>query len=200
MWKERHQALSVQQQRLRDLNARLETNEVLSGDEAWEHADLTEDHVSAAEALPLFRALFNDEQHGLGARFAVGRILTAQDDPAGLELLGEVMAREPNSRVMGLLLLAAYHQRRGDKAEARRLQTEQLRHADIVDLAVAECNTIRSTDQYQAHGLTAEQLIAFQAGPAVAEGRIQRAWLLRKEVAVFTDHPLFVLLVDPVAG
>lgn len=66
MWKERHQVLGVQQQRLRDLNARLETNEVLSGDEAWEHADLTEDHVSAAEALPLFRALFDDEQHDLG--------------------------------------------------------------------------------------------------------------------------------------
>lgn len=129
----------------------------------------------------------------------MGRILTTQDNPAGLELLGEMMKPEPSSRAMGLLL-AAYHQRRGDKAEARRLQTEQLRHADIVDLAVAECNTIRSTDQYQAHGLTAEQLIAFQAGPAVAEGRIQRAWLLRKEVAVFTDHPLFVLLVDPVAG
>jgi Zn-dependent protease with chaperone function len=199
-WKERHQLLSTQQQRLRTLNDRRAAGETLTPDEAWEHADLTEDHASAAEALPLFRALFEDKEHGLGAKFSVGRILTAQDDPAGLALLDEVMAAVPSVRAAGLVLQQAYHQRRGDKAEARRLHAETLRHADRTDTAEAERNIISRTDKFLPHGLGEEELTALRASLATFDGQIKRAWLLRKELTQFVEHPLYVLIIEHKSG
>lgn len=199
-WQERHKLLSTQQQRLRTLNDRRTAGETLTPDEAWEHADLTEDHGSPAEALPLFRALMHDKEHGLGATFSVGRILTAQDDPAGLALLDEVMAQLPSARAGGLVLQQAYHQRRGDKAEARRLQAETLRHADRSDEAHVERNTIRPTDHFLPHGLPAETIATLQAQLAEYRGEVRRAWLLRKELTQFVEHPLYVLVVELSAG
>ncbi|MDB5269530.1 MAG: hypothetical protein JWP58_2570 [Hymenobacter sp.] len=199
-WKERHQFLSTQQARLRELTARREANETLTPAEAWEHADLTEDHASPAEALPLFRKLFDDAEHGLGAKFAVGRILTAQDDPAGLVLLEEVMARMPAARATGLVLQQAYHQRRGDKEAARRLQAETLRHADRTDVAEAERTTISRTDNFLPHGLSEEELAGLRTSLAGIGSQIKRAWLLRKELTQFIEHPLYVLVVEHKSG
>ena len=199
-WKERHQFLSTQQKRLRELTARRDAGETLTPAEAWEHADLTEDHISPAEALPLFRRLCDDEEHGLGAKFAVGRILTAQDDPAGLALLDEVMERLPAARATGLVLQQAYHQRRGDKEAARRLQAETLRHADRSDAAEAERNTLSRTDNFLPHGLPEEELVALRAGLAELGDHVKRAWLLRKQLTQFVEHPLYVLVVEHKSG
>ena len=199
-WQERHQFLSTQQARLRELAARCEAGETLSPDEAWEYADLTEDHASPADALPLFRSLFDDAEHGLGARFAAGRILTAQDDPVGLALLDEVMERLPAARASGLVLQQAYHQRRGDKDAARRLQAETLRHADRNDAAEAERNTLSRTDNFLPHGLGEEELVGLRTSLATFGDQIKRAWLLRKELTQFIEHPLYVLVVEHKSG
>jgi len=199
-WQQRHQLLSTQQERLRTLNERRAAGEVLSSEEAWEHADLTEDHVDAATALPLYQALFEDKEQGLAAKFAVGRILISQDDAAGLALLDEVMAKAPGTRGPGLQLQQAYHQRRGDKAEARRLQAETLRHADRNDVAQAERDTIRSTDNFLPHGLADEALVELRTQLAGYSTEVRRAWLLRKELTQFVEHPLYVLVVELPAG
>lgn len=195
-WKERHQFLSTQQQRLRTLNARLVAAEPLTSDEAWEHADLTEDHASPAEALPLFRAMVEDAQHGLRAKFAVGRILITQDDPAGLALLEEVMAVSPATRTAALALAQAYHQRRGDKAEVRRLQAEALRYADFDDRARAERSIIRATDHFLLHDLTAPALTTLRTQLSTGPAPVRRAWLLRKHLTLFAELPLYVLVVE----
>ncbi|MET4074375.1 M48 family metalloprotease [Hymenobacter sp. UYCo722] len=199
-WHERHRLLSTQQKRLRELAARHETSATLSPAEAWEYADLTEDHASAAEALPLFRSLFDDVDNGLAAKFAVGRILTTQDDAAGLPLLEEVMARLPAARATGLVLQQAYFQRRGDKEAARRLQAETLRHADRSDAAEAERTSISRTDNFLPHGLGEEELAGLRTSLATFGNQIKRAWLLRKELTQFVEHPLYVLVVEHKSG
>lgn len=195
-WKERHQLLRTQQQRLHALCARLAAGEGLTPDEAWEHADLTEDHASPAEALPLFQALFGQEQYDLRARFAVGRILLTQDDPAGLALLEEVMTRSPATRTAALALGKAYHQRRGDKAEVRRLQAEALRYADFDDRARAERSILRATDRYMDHDLSPTALAALRTQLATGPAPVRRAWLLRKHLMLFAEMPLYVLVVE----
>jgi hypothetical protein len=196
VWKERHQFLCSQQQRLRALNDRRAAGETLTSDEAWEQADLTEDHSSPAEALPLFRAMFDDAKHGFEAKFAAGRILAGQDDAAGLALLDEVMANRPSTRAAGLALQQAYHERRGDKAEARRLQAEAFRYADLNDIARAERSIIRATDHFFSHGLADDVLAALCTQLATGPAPVRRAWLLRKHLALFTEIPFYVLVVE----
>lgn len=199
-WQARHAELQQQLTRLRELDARHSAGEALTADEQWERADLTEDHVDGPTALPLFQALIDDAKWRTPARFAVGRILTNADDPAGLPWLQEVMDREPNYVAAGLAIQEAYYLRRGERDTVRQLGDAQLRHADHIDEAVTEREAVRPGDVLLPHGLSAEELHTLvdqlrQPAYAVAD-----AWLLRKQVVYFTHKPLFVLVVAPPAA
>ena len=196
-WRERHTLLQEQRQRLHELTTRREARETLTPDEQWELADLTEDHVSGDEALPLFRQLIDDAKWSNPARFSIGRILTNQDKPEGLVWLTEVMEKEPNYVAAGLAFQEAYHERQGDREKVRQLGASQLRHADVLDEAMAEREAIRATDQMLPHDLSEEALQEFASHVFAPENGIGRAWLLRKHVVHFASKSLYVLLITP---
>lgn len=196
-WQERHTFLQQQRQRLQQLSTRWGAKETLTPDELWELADLTEDHVSGTEALPLFQQLTDNDKWGDAARFSIGRVLTNQDNPDGLAWLTEVMEKEPNFVAAGLAIQEAYHERQGDREKVRQLGASQLRHADVLDEAVAERETIRATDQLLPHELSDEALQELVSQVFAPENGISRAWLLRKRVHHFVSKPLYVLLVMP---
>jgi hypothetical protein len=196
-WRERHTLLQEQRQRLHELTTRRAAKEALTPDEQWELADLTEDHVSSDEALPLFRQLIDDAKWSNPARFSIGRILTNQDKPEGLVWLTEVMEKDPNYVAAGLAFQEAYHQRQGDREKVRQLGASQLRHADVLDEAMTEREAIRATDQMLPHELSEEALQEFASHVFAPENGIGRAWLLRKHVVHFASKPLYVLLITP---
>ncbi|WP_375434237.1 M48 family metalloprotease [uncultured Hymenobacter sp.] len=197
LWRERHELLRQQRQRLQELAARHEASATLTPDETWELADLTEDHVGGREALPLFRQLVADAKWGTAARFSVGRVLINLDDAAGLEVLAEVMAQEPDYMGPGLAIQEAYHQRRGNREEVRQIGAVQLRHADVLDEAVEERGSLRATDHMLPHQLSGQALQDLVQEVTTPEYGIRRAWLLRKQVQHFTHKPMYVLLVTP---
>ncbi|SHI33181.1 Zn-dependent protease with chaperone function [Hymenobacter daecheongensis DSM 21074] len=195
IWQERHSLLRQQQERLRELTTQQQAGASLTADESWELADLTEDHISSTEALPLFQQLTDDARWKLPARFSVGRILLNSDNAEGLTWLAAVMEQEPNYMAPGLALQEAYYQRQGNREQVRKLGAVQLRHADTLDEAVAEREAIRPADTLLPHGLTEEELQKLRAELAVPEYAIGRAWLMRKQVQYFIQKPLYVLLV-----
>ena len=196
-WTERHAELTRQRERLADLADRHARHRALTPDERWELADLTEDHESAEASLPLFRALFTEPEKELAAKYAVGRILLHQNDPAGLSLLDEVMDREPNARANGLALQRAYHERQGDRAAARRLETDEIRHADLADLAAEERSVLPKLDTYFPAELPADSPLLRPLRAGLAERPAVRvAWLLQKRVVHFPEKPLYVLVLE----
>ncbi|WP_426490120.1 M48 family metalloprotease [Hymenobacter sp. 102] len=196
-WQERHAELQEQRQRRQTLAERQAAGEELSADDAWALADLTEDHVGADEALPLFQALFTNSTWELAARFAVGRILLSRDDAAGLPLLDEVMSREPNFMGPCLALQEAYYTRAGNREQVRELAAAQLRHADIFDLAAAERASVEVTDQLHEPTVSETLRAELQTRLSRPELGVQAAWLLQKRVQHFPHKPFFVLLVQP---
>ena len=195
-WQQRHAELRGQRQRLAALNEQQAANLPLSAAEAWAHADLTEDHVGPAESLPLFRALFDSPAHGAAARFAVGRILISQDDPAGLPLLEEAMRANANFTGPGLALQHAYHQRHGDQNAARQLAQRQYHHADLTELIAAERQGCTPQDILLPHGLSTEELAPVRAVLAAPAHRVGRAWLVRKQLNYCAaEQPYFILVL-----
>jgi hypothetical protein len=197
VWQERHKQLQEKLQRLHELQGRRETGAILTPDEAWELADLTEDHVGATEALPLFRELVEDEKWKAAARFSVGRVLVNSDDASGLPYMAEVMEEDPNYVAAGLAIQEAYYLRQGNREEARRLEAAQLRHADVFDEATAERASVRSTDRIVPHNLPEQEIEVLGNQIMTPEYGIARAWLMRKQVQYFTQKPLYILLVEP---
>jgi Zn-dependent protease with chaperone function len=199
-WQLLHHLHCDQQQRLQHFNTRCDAGGILTEAEALEHAQLTEHQVSTAAALPLFQALCDCKRQRLAARFAVGRILLAQEDATGLALLDDVMARQPQYCTQGLALQQAYHQRCADHAEIRRLQTKILRHTDAVLAAQAESSALLTTDRFRAHGLSEEALADFLDGLGAHLSVLKHVWLLRKGLPRPAEYPVFVLVVEPLAS
>jgi len=195
-WRERHNVLRGQLDELTKLNGQLDNGLTLSEAEAWSHADLTEDHVGEEESLPLYRALFDSGKYGGPARFAVGRILTGQDDPAGLPLLEEAMRQNTDFVGPGLAIQQAYHQRQGDREAARQLSARQLSHADHADLVADERQGCTPQDTFLPHGLTEAELTPLLTVLADPANRVGRAWLVRKQLQYLADEkPYFILVL-----
>ncbi|MDO7884722.1 M48 family metallopeptidase [Hymenobacter cheonanensis] len=195
-WRERHAVLRDQLSSLNKLNEQLAGGTALAEADAWTHADLTEDHVSEAESLPLYRALFDSAKYGAPARFAVGRILASQDDPAGLPLLEEAMRSNPDFVGPGLAIQQGYHQRQGDRDAARQLASRQYHHADFTDLVAAERQGCTQQDVLLAHGLSDEELAPVLAVLADPANRVGRAWLMRKQLThLAAEKPYFILVL-----
>ncbi len=195
-WQERHAQLNAQRRRLAELQAQQAAGQRFTDAEAWTLADYTEDHVGEAEAVPLYRALFDSDKHDIPARFAVGRILVGQDDPAGLPLLEEAMHRNPDFAGPGLTIQQAYYQRQGDRETARDLSVKQYHQADLADLVAAERRGCSAQDTFLAHGLTAAELAPVQALLADPATRVARAWLMRKKLTYLAaTKPYFILIL-----
>ncbi len=196
-WAQRYADLEAQRARLTDLADRYARNRALTSEERWQLADLTEDHVSAEASLPLFQALFTDPAQEVAARFAVGRILLNQDDADGLALIDTAMARDPNARAVGLALKQGYYQRLGDRTAAQQLEIEQIRHADLLDLATAERSVLQKTDTYLPHNLPADSpdLLIIRRG-LTDYPDVVGAWLLSKQLVHFAEKPLYVLVLE----
>jgi Zn-dependent protease with chaperone function len=196
LWRERHAVLREQRATLASLNEQLASGLALPDADAWTHADFTEDHVGEAESLPLYRALFESAKYGTPARFAVGRILASQDDPAGLPLLEEAMRNDPDFVGPGLAMQQAYHQRRGDRDAARQLASRQYQHADLADLVEAERQGCTQQDTFLAHGLSEEELAPLLTVLADPANRVGRAWLMRKQLKYLAaEKPYFILVL-----
>jgi hypothetical protein len=135
------------------------------------------------------------------ARFAVGRILLSEDDPAGLPLLEEAMSRDADFVGPGLAIQQAYHQRQGDRDAARQLASRQLNHADLADLVQAERQGCTQQDTFSPHRLTAEELAPLVAVLADPANRVGRAWLVRKQLRYLADEkPYFILVLRAEKG
>ena len=194
-WQERHAQLSAQRRRLAELQEKQAAGQRLTDAEAWTLADYTEDHLSPEESLPLYRALFDVPKYEAPARFAVGRLLLAQNDAAGLPLLEAAMREHPDYVAPGLAMQQAYYERQGDREAARQLTARQYQHADLAELAQAERQSFSPQDVLLAHGLPAEDLAALRAALADPSSRVAQAWLLRKQLQYFADDKPYFLLV-----
>jgi hypothetical protein len=190
--------LREQRQQLTALEKRLAAGETLGPDDAWTHADLTEDHVGAAEALPLFQALVESEKHGAVAKFSVARILINQDEAEGLALLDEVQAQRPDLAGAVLGLQRAYYERQGDRRTARQLTARQYQHADVEEEAATERQGVGPGDILLPHGLEPEALASLLALMQDPTNRVAQAWVLRKKLAHFADEkPFFLIVLRP---
>ena len=192
-WKAGHERAQAARAELATLNARVERGETLLPAELWKRADWTEDFDGEDAALPLFRELLDNKEAQVVAHFAVGRILIGRDDPEGVTFLNRAMTLDYEATLPALGLIYEYHKRRGDEAAAKAVYEMGMSHADRQDEAADERSTVGTAKtRYLEHGLD-EATIADLARQLNAIPQIKEAYLVRKELALFSEKPLYVL-------
>jgi Zn-dependent protease with chaperone function len=190
-WVQRHAHVQESRAGLAALDARAAQGP-LAPAEAFEQAWLREELEGAGCAFPLYQSLLAREPAHTGARFAVGRLLLAQDDEAGLALLDEAMKQSEGAILPGCQLAWNFLVRHGREHEAERWRERYLAQRDRQERAQAERAALHLDGRYLAHGLEGEALERLRAALA-AHPKVRRAWLVRRDLEFRPERPLFAL-------
>jgi hypothetical protein len=189
-WRARHAEMEQERVELAALEARDPTT--LTAGERFRHAQLIEEHRGSEPAQPLYVAAVADHPDCAPAHFALGRLLLAQEDAAGLEHLRracelDLEAIEPASR-----LGYAWAQDRGRSEDAadfeRRFDADQ----DERRRAAQERGDFTKDDQLEPHGLD-EQAVNMLILEVARIGWVADIYLARKRVLLRPDWPCYIL-------
>jgi Zn-dependent protease with chaperone function len=196
-WTERHQHVEQASARLAELERKAE-EAPLELAEAKERAWIVGDLRGGAAALPYYQALAEADPDDAQVRSILGHLLLDHGDEEGLPHLEAAMAADLSLVPPGCGAAHAFLRRAGRLEEAERYWTRLQEHEDQMAAAAAErhpANT-RPRDVFLPHGLGNEAV-----GAMVEALRLHRdvasAYLVRKEVRLFPEHPLYVLAVVP---
>jgi Zn-dependent protease with chaperone function len=194
-WQQKHEEMAAARARCQALSDKSATVG-LSIDELWEYACQMEALESDRAALPLLQQLLAKEPAHAEANLAVGRLLLAQDDQAGLQYLEKALAADREAVIPACQLASSYLERRGNHKESMRYRVKAQRQRQQLLDAETERSTITPGDSFEPHGLSAEVIDGI-AGQLASKPDIQAAYLVRKKVRALTSVPCYALIVIP---
>lgn len=191
-WREDHQRLAGEAQRLAVLDALPERD----GVQMLEYAGLLERLRPEVDVRPLYRQALQAQPMDPLAHFRMGELLLADGNPAGEAHLRRAIALDPACRAEALRCLERHCRQRGDEAGLDAIHDEWAHMVAAQARAGQARGELSTRDDYLPHGLEAGVLAAL-ARTLDGLGTVKQAWLVRKQLpGDDAGVPHFVVLVD----
>jgi hypothetical protein len=170
-----------------------ERHGVLPAADVLAYAALVERYRGAEAARPLYERAVEQDENDPQAVFGLGRLLLAEEDDDGLELLERAVALDAHAAGAAGTLAADYLEGRGRHDEAAIHRARAADHAAMVDAAERERRSLDAGDRLTRHGLEETSRRALETFLASFD-EIDRAFLARKDVRYLADEwPAYVL-------
>ena len=148
-WEHKHREMAAARARCQELSDKSATVG-LSINELWEYACQMEALESGRAALPLLQRLLAKDPTHAQANLALGRLLLAQGDSAGLAHLEQAVAQDRSAVIPACTLASAFLEQRGQHKEALRYRAALAQAFQILKerpittrTAVDICRTIK---------------------------------------------------------
>lgn len=190
-WQQRYEYAQEAQKRLAELDAKARI-ERLDDEELYEQATLAADFRGEANALLLWKELFERLPESTPAKYGYGRSLLAAKDAAGIALIEEVMDSEPESVEAGTETISEFLAENATSAAADAYRKQARTRFEILEAGAEERRTIRSKDALLPHALSAEEVQAL-AAQLMQNPQVKSAYLVRKKVEYYSNKPMYVL-------
>jgi len=139
-WQRKHEDMAAARARCQALSDKSATVG-LSIDELWEYACQMEALESDRAALPLLQQLLSKEPAHAAANLAMGRLLLAQNDQAGLQYLENALAADREMVIPACALASRFLERRGNHKESLRYRVKAQRQRQQLLDAETECRS-----------------------------------------------------------
>lgn len=164
----------------------------LTVEETWNRAQWTMELRGNQEAIPLLHSVLEMEPDHACANYVLGQILIQQDDEAGIQHLETVMAKDFSTVIDGCQLMESFLQRHGREEEAANYRQRAEKHFEQLLLAKQERSSVRASDRFEPHGLSAASEAQLRQQLA-RYPEVKEAYLVRKVVQYFPQEPFYVL-------
>ncbi|MEZ0217112.1 MAG: M48 family metallopeptidase [Rariglobus sp.] len=194
-WSQRHRNYRQMEARLQKINNLQDEGEKLHGYELLNIAALTEELYGRNHALTAYAEYHTKFPHTIEGRFHYGRLLLANKDERGIQVMSAVVAQSPVYREDGLLVMKAFYQRK-QNAEGARWCDAQLEAFYLEMKPVLEDRFEHAKNAvFHTHGLPTDFQESLYRLCGAFPG-IQQLHLLRKEVKFFAESPFHVIVVS----
>ena len=192
-WVQRREMLAEAHASVAALTAKAAV-EPLDVEERWQLADWTEDLGDTDASMRMLEELHRDEPGHDMTTFALGRMRLTRGDERGIELLERVMAKDEDAVLPGCRMICDFLVAEGRLEEADRWRERGMARATLLQEADRERSQITATDTYAPSTLPADAVAAIvaQLDRCPLAGR---AFVARKVVRHFEEHPVHVLVV-----
>jgi Zn-dependent protease with chaperone function len=190
-WNERHQYATTARTRLAELERKSMIGS-LTDDDLWNRARYTEEFGSADAALEIYSKLIARNAQHVGALFHRGQLLLSRDESRGIDDLSVAIQIDGSLEQPACELVARFFRRIGQDAQARPYQLRYWELEERAELARRERSTARLNDTFAPHALGPSDL-AVLCEELSRVGGVRRAYLVRKQVSIDPQIPLYVL-------
>jgi hypothetical protein len=190
-WHEQYQDAEASRRELRALEELAATRPLAEG-EAARRAHCMEALYGSEAALPLYAACLEAFPDNAACQFALGRILLAKGDAAGVEHIERAMKLDADYALSGCELLYTYQKEAGRKEEAEDYAQRHRRRMLLLQDAQEQRTRLRPDDRFYAHDLAPEEVEAMRARLA-SYPAIAKAHLVRKGVTLLPERPHYIL-------
>lgn len=192
-WSERYREVQDGRQQLADFDTRITNGEILSIQERYNRARLTERYGNNAdEALAQYHSLYNELPDDPVICFTLGSRLLERGDADGVAMLEHAMQLDEETIVGSCETLRDFHWRNGRGQEAQAWHERMLAQQKKEHEARQERDQWHIKDALTQHKLEPGQLDSLCAALRGIPG-IARAYLAQKVVQHYPDNPLYIL-------
>lgn len=193
-WEQRHRHVYNARKQLLELEQQSSSGSI-SLDDAFRRARLSEELGDSHGACEQYQQIVAQHPQHAPSCFAAGRLLLAEGNELGLQLLESAMRHDNKAIIPCCRLAYDFLQQQGRRDAAESYYQIACERAALEDRALAERISVNVSDTLIAHDLRPAQLAHLQAQLS-NHSSIRRAWLTRKQVQHFADRSLYVLLVQ----
>jgi hypothetical protein len=192
-WAERYREVQEGRSQLAQLDARVQAGEVLSLQDAYERAHLTESYGAGGDAaFDQFKQLHAREPEDAVICYELGLRLLQRDASDGFGLVEKGIEANDELIVSGCEILRNYCWAKGREEEAHTWHRRMLERAQFLQAVQHERDNLSTKDRFERHGLS-DELSADLRHQLRAVSGVRRAWLVRKKVNYMSEHPCYVL-------
>ncbi|MDH5668653.1 MAG: hypothetical protein OEY86_11630, partial [Nitrospira sp.] len=194
-WRQKHKEKQEAQAHMIALREKSVGGE-LTEDELWDYAMNTELLEGGEAAILVLRQLVDRLPDHAGANFALGRLLLAKGDRAGLERLEQAVAIDHDAFLSAAALAEEFLVRTGQHEEAAVYRKRAMERRELLTKAEEERRHITPDEVFLPHDLSREEAREL-AHELSAFPEVEEAYLVRKQVRVMANVPAYVLAVIP---
>lgn len=190
-WRDTHDEFREARQNLQQLEEKA-ARQALGADEAGGRAFLTLKVKGREAALPLLREFVAANPDHIAANHILGEILLDRGDAAGVAHLEKAVALEPRLGVQIFCRLSDFFASRGETSQAQQCRQRAEKYQEDLQRAQKEREEVSVRDHFEPHQVPQDFL------PSLCEmlnwfTQAERAYLVRKLVIYFPEHPRFIL-------
>ncbi len=192
-WEQRYREVQEGRHELEQLEAKRDSGNELTLQEAFDRACLTESFGKDVEkALVQFRELHQRKPDDATICYHLGVRMLNHDEEGGIALVKRAMELDESYIVHGAEALRNYYWTHGGQEQAHDWHNRAMERANLEAAANKERSEVQITDKIERHDLSDDVLTELRAQLKAVPG-LRKAWLVKKRVKYFPQRPCYLL-------